>query len=143
MKVFMGYFNLQSRPIYSNKLTRQFYSTGNNGATWNKLNNDAMYFRLFWDFDNKRNRRVYLGKLPKLKANYNWNANNRAVATRFQALWRGYKARQSIRHPNPNNAKAEQKILFMEKRNRKSTRRYNARKHRSLSGLENVRRLFN
>ena len=64
------------------------------------------------------------------------------AATKIQSLWRGYKTRQGIRHPRPTSSKALAKMIFMEKRNNKSKRKYNPRTHRSRSGLENIHRLF-
>jgi hypothetical protein len=64
------------------------------------------------------------------------------AATKIQTHWRGYKTRQNIRYPRPNTSKAVKKMAFMEKRNNKTNRRYDPSKHRSRTGLENVRRLF-
>ena len=123
------------RPIYSEN--GQYYYSQNNGVTWRRLPNAAPVHTWSWKPNN--------GNYTNVNTNHVGYVSNLKAARKIQALWRGYRARQNIRHPRPslNASHALAKVLFMEKRNAKSTRKYNARTHRSRTGLENIRRLFN
>ena len=126
------YVTRTGRPIYSEN--GQYYYSQNNGVTWRRLPNAAPVHTWSWIPNN--------GNYTNVNTNHVGYVSNLKAARKIQALWRGYRARQNIRHPRPSS-NAMAKMLFMEKRNAKSTRKYNARTHRSRTGLENIRRLFN
>ena len=130
------YVTRTGRPIYSEN--GDFYFSQNNGVSWRRLPNTAPVHTWSWIPNNGNYTNVNINN-----AGYVSNLKRNNKVAKIQSLWRGYKARQNIRHPRPNNSKALAKMTFMEKRNNKSGRRYNARTHRSRTGLENIRRIFN
>jgi len=140
VKILTQYITRTRRPLHYNTNNGAFYYTLHNGLPWRRIDPGAPYH--MWSRHPASGNYTNVNITPRIGYIANLKRQYKAIA-KFQALWRGYTARQNIRHPRPNNSKALAKMAFMEKRNNKSGRRYNARTHRSRTGLENIRRLFN
>jgi hypothetical protein len=129
------YFTINSRPIYIGNNGEFYYTIRSTGPLKYRLRN---YHEIYTKASNRMHNLRLMGTIANVKRSGRFPG----AATKIQARWRGYKTRQNIRYPKPNNFNMN-KILFMEKRNNKSGRKYNATTRRSYTGLENIRRLFN